>query len=507
MKKHKSILGQNKIEIYSLILLTYIIFSCNYDVMGQINAPPVPCTSGSQNTCQCESSPLLCSMDVLNGYNFQMTNFLHPQDGPGNGGAPMCAGAGNSTASHNPTWFRFVAWCEDIDLAVAATNCNHGGITNCDARGIQLAVFPECNWQDPNNSVTCEVYDCIHQSQGPPWDHTINLNMTGLTIGETYSMVVDGCCNSACNITISVTSPPCPPEIGQWQGMIIGDGTVNLGSTHDYEVEVPSGGLEFTWYIDGVQQGDATQFNGTDPTTIKTLTWNTVGTYQLCVDTRNACVLLSSDPPPLCKTITVMIDTDGDNISNQLDNCPTIPNPLQGDSDGDGVGDACDNCINFQNANQLDPDNDGLGSLCDNCPNHSNPLQEDTDNDGIGNICDNCPTISNPDQADCNNNGIGDLCDDPDQDCDGIYDGVDNCLAVYNPFQIDQNQNGIGDACEVFPKMGINTNDPKTELHLSNGSLYIDNPEKGIILKDYHGNCHIVKIINGLINVSPITCP
>ncbi|MBK8626087.1 MAG: hypothetical protein IPN86_11130 [Saprospiraceae bacterium] len=60
MKKHKSILGQNKIEIYSLILLTYIIFSCNYDVMGQINAPPVPCTSGSQNTCQCESSPLLC---------------------------------------------------------------------------------------------------------------------------------------------------------------------------------------------------------------------------------------------------------------------------------------------------------------------------------------------------------------------------------------------------------------------------------------------------------------
>jgi hypothetical protein len=176
----------------------------------------------------------------------------------------------------------------------------------------------------------------------------------------------------------------------------------------------------------------------------------------------------------------------------------------------DGInGSICSYYINVTGPfnNCSDDDSDGISNIFDNCPNHFNPLQEDTDNDEIGNICDNCPSISNPDQADCNNNGIGDLCDDPDQDCDGVYDGVDNCPAVYNPFQIDQNQNGIGDACEVFPKVGINTNDPKTELHLSNGALYIDNPEKGIVLKDYQGNCHIIKIINGLINVSPITCP
>jgi hypothetical protein len=176
----------------------------------------------------------------------------------------------------------------------------------------------------------------------------------------------------------------------------------------------------------------------------------------------------------------------------------------------DGInGSICSYYINitgdYNNCN--DDDSDGISNIFDNCPNHYNPLQEDTDNDGIGNACDNCPSIPNPNQADCNNNGIGDLCDDPDQDCDGIYDAVDNCPTVYNPFQIDQNQNGIGDACEIFPKMGINTNDPKTELHLSNGSLYIDNPEKGIVLKDYQGNCHIIKIINGLINVMPITCP
>ncbi|WP_179362787.1 PKD domain-containing protein [Nitrosopumilus oxyclinae] len=37
------------------------------------------------------------------------------------------------------------------------------------------------------------------------------------------------------------------------------------------------------------------------------------------------------------------IDTDGDGVGDNTDNCPTIPNPGQEDIDGDGVGDACDN--------------------------------------------------------------------------------------------------------------------------------------------------------------------
>ncbi len=35
-------------------------------------------------------------------------------------------------------------------------------------------------------------------------------------------------------------------------------------------------------------------------------------------------------------------DEDGDNISNETDNCPGIYNPDQADGDHDGVGDACD---------------------------------------------------------------------------------------------------------------------------------------------------------------------
>src|SRR6185295_11449427 len=35
-------------------------------------------------------------------------------------------------------------------------------------------------------------------------------------------------------------------------------------------------------------------------------------------------------------------DLDDDGIPDELDNCPTTPNPDQADGDGDGIGNACD---------------------------------------------------------------------------------------------------------------------------------------------------------------------
>ncbi len=156
-------------------------------------------------------------------------------------------------------------------------------------------------------------------------------------------------------------------------------------------------------------------------------------------------------------------DSDGDGITDDLDNCPSINNPDQKDTDDDGTGDACDS----------DSDGDGISDDEDNCPLISNPDQKDADSDGIGDACestggpgdgdldededgiknddDNCPTDPNPSQIDSDGDGLGDACDsdeEGDTDGDGIENTNDNCPFDPNPSQIDTDGDGIGDACD-----------------------------------------------------------
>lgn len=80
-------------------------------------------------------------------------------------------------------------------------------------------------------------------------------------------------------------------------------------------------------------------------------------------------------------------DADGDNIGNEIDNCPEDYNPGQEDMDGDGIGDVCDEVNGTEESGQ-DWDSDSITDSADNCPYDYNPGQEDMDGDGIGDICD-----------------------------------------------------------------------------------------------------------------------
>jgi hypothetical protein len=92
-------------------------------------------------------------------------------------------------------------------------------------------------------------------------------------------------------------------------------------------------------------------------------------------------------------------DTDGDGILDSEDNCPAISNADQNDTDGDGEGDACDadddddgwpdgdDAFPLDPSEWLDSDGDGIGDNADNCPTTYNPDQEDSDGDGIGDAC------------------------------------------------------------------------------------------------------------------------
>ncbi len=172
------------------------------------------------------------------------------------------------------------------------------------------------------------------------------------------------------------------------------------------------------------------------------------------------------------ETMLVNIDTDGDGIPDQLDNCPNVPNgPLKGTcvkSKAVCYGQTC-GPNDFCSMAQEDYDSDGIGDVCDNCPYTYNPDQLDSDGDGVGDVCDNCPFVYNPGQEDANGNGIGDACDPTpptqippaeeatqqstiqDTDGDGVLDINDNCPSVANADQMDTDGDGIGDVCDKCP--------------------------------------------------------
>ena len=159
-------------------------------------------------------------------------------------------------------------------------------------------------------------------------------------------------------------------------------------------------------------------------------------------------------------------DVDGDEVLNEVDNCPNHKNGTQTDTDGDGPGDACDS----------DDDGDGVPDDTDNCRIDQNPQQEDTDGDGYGDACppthsdsdgiidddDNCDTTPNPDQSDVDGDERGDVCDN-DLDGDDLDNGYDNCPTVYNTEygdfdgdgaaddwrQPDLDRDGVGTACDA----------------------------------------------------------
>ena len=73
----------------------------------------------------------------------------------------------------------------------------------------------------------------------------------------------------------------------------------------------------------------------------------------------------------LRKVGVASVDTDGDGIPDNADNCPEVSNPDQINTDGDEVGNLCD----------ADDDNDGLTDVQE-VELGTNPLNRDTDGDG-----------------------------------------------------------------------------------------------------------------------------
>ena len=255
------------------------------------------CDTGSEEECQCDTAEILCSINELDGYSFSMSDFQHPQDGPD----PLCGG---SWVPNNPTWFAFIAWCEELTLTVEISNCSV--IPNPpfgSSWGAQVGVYSDCN---SFNEVDCIGNDCNNED-----DKVLDLD--GLVIGQVYYFMIDGCLGSACDVEISVDGM-CTEEIEDWTNEeITGDLEVCEGDAIDYEVDDLDGATSYHWYIDGMEE-DVTSDN------TNTITWPAEGEYELCVDVSNECIDEDEDPEQICETVNVYAPDAG--------SITATPNPL-----------------------------------------------------------------------------------------------------------------------------------------------------------------------------------
>ena len=210
-------------------------------------------------------------------------------------------------------------------------------------------------------------------------------------------------------------------------------------------------------------------------------------------------------------------DTDSDGVDNLADNCASISNadqlntdgdsegnacdsdddndgvadtsdafPLDAsesvDTDGDGIGNNADNCVAVTNAAQTDTDADGFGDACDNTPNG------DTDNDGLDNAADNCPLVANANQLDYDADGAGDACDDPVPLPDDIVGTIKNTKAGSAvAFAGDFNGDGYGDYVIGSPGYSVRAAPPVKAI-IGAGKAEVISGKDGSVIASIIGN-------------------
>ena len=119
-------------------------------------------------------------------------------------------------------------------------------------------------------------------------------------------------------------------------------------------------------------------------------------------------------------------DSDGDGISDYVDNAPNIANAPRLDMNIDGAINRYDQLDNDYDTVLGDPTNPATWQRL------GDPADADDDNDGIPDTTDNCKLVANADQADRDGDGVGDACDPLDnRDPDG--DGVPNSIRPGDP--------------------------------------------------------------------------
>jgi len=172
----------------------------------------------------CGGASNICNLDGYCGN----TSGLYDVDFPGN----LCDQCALFEGGmHNNSWLTFQANATSVTIDVTVSNCT-------ESEGIQIGIYgaDECD----NFVLKSDVY----YTQGYSWldpvvpaNQTTEIEATGLTIGETYYIMVDGWGGDVCDYTVNSDYGFLVPEAGADEGICDG-GSVQLNAT---------GGSSYSW--------------------------------------------------------------------------------------------------------------------------------------------------------------------------------------------------------------------------------------------------------------------
>ncbi len=237
--------------------ILFILLLVGWELDAQCNFPLPP-----SNTCA--NAPLLCDLDGYCSNNSAATNSGTPN--------AFCGEVENNN------WVSFIAGSPTFTLKITVSNCNQN-------KGLQAQIFATDDCQ-----TFTAVSNCID-----PVTTSSTLTATGLNIGQTYYLMMDGKGGDVCDYFLELVSgttlSPAHAEI-QASGVLCQDATLTLNAVGTST----NPNLSYQWTtIDGhiLSSADTPSIN-----------IDTSGTYKIviidaggCTDSTEVSIPLEPNPP------------------------------------------------------------------------------------------------------------------------------------------------------------------------------------------------------------------
>ncbi len=233
----------------------------------------------------CESTSLICDVEILNGYCLDMGPAIPTHSGPN----PICQLGG---VPSNVRWIAFMAPCDKLTLTFTPEACEQD---SGQAR-LQVALFGYPGTGACTGSLDPPLVEvaCAEILQ---LDASYAFQVEGLVPGHPYYLLFNGAEGTSCRVRFAVEHPCAGELMESWPGPLNGPLNACVGGTFFYQLDLPFGANRILWTVDGSVVDE-----GVDELAI---IWTGPGTYQLCGQALNACASYDDALPLRCVSVVV----------------------------------------------------------------------------------------------------------------------------------------------------------------------------------------------------------